>query len=111
MRWTVDEPGAEGGDTGCSGGIMNLLGKGEGAAGAETAAAAIAGTTIVTTGAVITGAGARTAGAAMAASTTGVHSACCTWLIAAVNSLFWRGGGTRNTALTRHILRLGTCNY
>jgi hypothetical protein len=56
---------------------MNLLGEGEGAAGAETMAAAIAGTIIATIGAVIMGVGARTAGAATAAGTTSMHSACC----------------------------------
>jgi hypothetical protein len=78
MRRTADEPRVEGGDVGCSGGVINLLGEGEGTVGAKTAAVIIAGTIIVTIGVVIMGVGARTAGAATAASITGVHSTCCT---------------------------------
>jgi hypothetical protein len=78
MRRTADEPRAEGGDAGCGRGVMNLSGKGEGAAGAETAVAATVGTTTATAGAATMGVGAGTAGAATAAGTTGVRSACCT---------------------------------
>jgi uncharacterized RmlC-like cupin family protein len=55
---------------------MNLLGKGEGAVGAKTIAAAMAGTIIVTIGVVIIGVGARTIGAVTATSTTSIYSAC-----------------------------------
>jgi hypothetical protein len=77
MQQTIDEPRAKGGDAGHGGGIINLLGKGEGAVGAKTAVVVTAGTIIVTIGAVIIGAGARTTGAAMATSTTSIYSTCC----------------------------------
>jgi hypothetical protein len=76
MQQTIDKPRVEGGNVGCSRGIINLLGKGEGAIEAKTVAAVIVGTIIVTIGAVIIGAGARTVGVVIVASITGMHSIC-----------------------------------
>jgi hypothetical protein len=74
MQQTADKPRVEGGNIGYSRGVINLLGKEEGAIGAKTIVVAIVGTIIATIGAAIMGVGARTVGAAMAAGTTSMHS-------------------------------------